>query len=759
VLQLANFDETYHQLITYRNGFMKYIIIFSTHWGYQEGGINSFNYDFCIHLGKLVPKEKINVTCITYTDPKLANASVASEHNVNLLSLEVDHNFSIQRHLRQIKTAINKITDGEQYIFVGHDVFTGDVANFLRDEYDNSISVVFHHMDYESYYTSKGDVSPIDLEKKREDQREVLSKADIVIAVGPKLKESAMLKTKREVQMVIPGLAKVDNWPHKNEKLIAMTFGRYDPRTDNLKQMRLAAIAFKNFVVANEMMAGPDPALRIIGIQDPKDEIALKNVYVDEGDPFLRILALPYQTKREKLLEELSQASVCLMLSIHEGFGLAGFEAIAAGVPLILSENSGLYEFLNTEIRKEDFEKYGLLPLYISGSNDGSINKKDIENVSKALYRTRDKRDSFQLGILDLKKKLLPKYTWAQTVVQFLRALKFDSQLIEEVISKEHYEKINTIPTGDITLPDGTTDISIEDSLAKLKELYNNFDLQNGCEYANLVLKAFPFNLDIVRWWTLFHNRCMEWTALRKVLDATIQKTKDEALIAECQLGIFESYLNEFTRERHEPDSSYFRRLKDAKEQILETIPKKSLNGKYFYFKARYYEEEWWVSSLETKRVGHYLAYAYEAINRSIELYETAASGYPSSYSTPWWLYCHKCILLKLLDNPNFPVILEEYRKMILEEVEKTPIKASVQMYAASYFVLLGSASRLKNFFEDLDQKIEVYSNVNGIKPYREANVLDNFTFHHIELIFYNDMELKNEFFNNVSSWFKKRLI
>lgn len=53
------------------------------------------------------------------------------------------------------------------------------------------------------------------------------------------------------------------------------------------------------------------------------------------------------------------------MLSIHEGFGLAGWEAIAAGIPLVVSKNSGLYEFLDDSFANQA-AKY-VYPIEIKG--------------------------------------------------------------------------------------------------------------------------------------------------------------------------------------------------------------------------------------------------------------------------------------------------------------------------------------------------------------------------------------------------------
>lgn len=39
------------------------------------------------------------------------------------------------------------------------------------------------------------------------------------------------------------------------------------------------------------------------------------------------------------------------MPSWHEGFGLVAWEAVAAGVPLIVSKESGVYEFLDEQFK------------------------------------------------------------------------------------------------------------------------------------------------------------------------------------------------------------------------------------------------------------------------------------------------------------------------------------------------------------------------------------------------------------------------
>lgn len=53
-----------------------------------------------------------------------------------------------------------------------------------------------------------------------------------------------------------------------------------------------------------------------------------------------------YEKNREILLDDLAEFSVCLVLSLREGFGMTALEAVSAGVPLVVSKKSGFYAML-----------------------------------------------------------------------------------------------------------------------------------------------------------------------------------------------------------------------------------------------------------------------------------------------------------------------------------------------------------------------------------------------------------------------------
>jgi hypothetical protein len=147
---------------------MNYIIFFATHWGYVEGGINSFNYDMVMALGDYCRDKDFKVVCVTYIDPPNSLVKIANAHEVDIHSLN-KQNYAISLHddLRDIKKYLDQLPDKGHLFFVGHDVFTGELANYLAaDVGSKATGVVIHHMDYEAYYAIKGDVSMKFLEEK-----------------------------------------------------------------------------------------------------------------------------------------------------------------------------------------------------------------------------------------------------------------------------------------------------------------------------------------------------------------------------------------------------------------------------------------------------------------------------------------------------------------------------------------------------------------------------------------------------------------
>jgi glycosyltransferase involved in cell wall biosynthesis len=163
--------------------------------------------------------------------------------------------------------------------------------------------------------------------------------------------------------MLISGLAEIDPQIAPNT-FVAFLSGRLSDDAARIKQGQLGIAAFATAQRDARHEGRPDalrkqPKLLLRGVdfegqlgesslsaqQDPETE--LKEFAEKYAQAVVNLHTLPYTDDRQQLYSELSRSSVALMRSWHEGFGLVAWEAIAAGVPLIVSEHSGVYRLLD----------------------------------------------------------------------------------------------------------------------------------------------------------------------------------------------------------------------------------------------------------------------------------------------------------------------------------------------------------------------------------------------------------------------------
>jgi len=327
------------------------VVFITDRWGYTRGGINVFNAEICSAMAEVLKGDSVRVLCAVQAASNEERVHAAAR-GVELIVLdESGAEEQMARHrAHELIAHTTKVSGGHVEWWIGHDVVSGALARGAADLVPGSRCAIFHHMNYEAYKGLSG--ASTRTRQKIEEQRQVLTSADVVFAVGPKLARSAEEKTSSrpnvKVVEVIPGLSNVQGLPHPTS-FSAITFGRLTPDTDLIKQASLAVAAFASATDISHGPLGRDARITVVGLSaDAADEEhrALLELASRRANRVVPVNAFPYVDDREALMDELRRHSVCLMLSLHEGFGLTGWEAIAAEVPLILSKNSGLLESL-----------------------------------------------------------------------------------------------------------------------------------------------------------------------------------------------------------------------------------------------------------------------------------------------------------------------------------------------------------------------------------------------------------------------------
>jgi glycosyltransferase involved in cell wall biosynthesis len=242
--------------------------------------------------------------------------------------------------------------------WVGNDIISADVALKVREVVEDATVVLIHHMSYIDYQGFKHGVGQA-AKNKYERQRRLFARADRTFGVGPLLHErlaDLLPAGAPPPWLIVPGLPDVT--PRAAPSVFtACSFGRLDPENDRIKQGRLAVAGFAALVARSDERGMPKslqrrPQLRLIGIGEPGggEERGLATFAEQRAGRMVNLLALPYDNDRQRVLADLAGSSAALMLSWHEGFGLTGWEAIGAEVPLILGTNSGLYELIDARL-------------------------------------------------------------------------------------------------------------------------------------------------------------------------------------------------------------------------------------------------------------------------------------------------------------------------------------------------------------------------------------------------------------------------
>lgn len=408
------------------------LVAFATAWGPKFGGINAFNTDLLQAIAA-AHWQWLNVICVVAACDDAEIKTARAQDLVTLISLGVSTGAMGPEHAPLVASKLGT-PDSAHTVWLGHDRITGAIANAMAAEHGGR-SALIHHMSYDHYepFAENSQTAA----EKRHLQEKLFKAATVRMAVGPLLRDALadMLDvTSADIPMLVPGLAEIDVKQHKR-RFIAFISGRLDVGARKIKQTQLAVAGFAHAVqrcdctigLPESLKGAGEPKIMLRGIDmeassDPgfaDAEQELRTFVEEHADRAINLQALPFCHDRQELFNELRTASVCLMPSWHEGFGLVAWEAIAAGVPLILSRKSGVFQLLE----KKHFEGW-VQALDIKGSHKHPyFTESDKEATAEALIRVASKEDNFRSKAHLLRETLLREYTWRHGADAFVQSL------------------------------------------------------------------------------------------------------------------------------------------------------------------------------------------------------------------------------------------------------------------------------------------------------------------------------------------------
>ena len=323
------------------------VTLLGDEWGSSAGGLSTINRELAIHLSNhsavkvslLVPEGACNHEekneALTYGITVVeAKRRAAFDRLVWLSSPPKDH-----------------VMD----VVVGHGVKLGRQVQFIRDstQFPNCkwVQVVHTAPEDLSKYKCYGD--PISKgETKHESEVELCRLADLVVPVGPRLNEAyssylQRCKTDQDVLSITPGLfqrefgdlvAKQD--PNEDGEFKVLLFGRGDDEDFELKGYNIAAKAFTDQRLKNKPYH-----LLFVGAPEGKQE-EVREKLLQRGIAEAQLTVRKFIQSRERMKDLLCEADLAIMPSKSEGFGLVALEALSAGLPILVTGNSGIAKAL-----------------------------------------------------------------------------------------------------------------------------------------------------------------------------------------------------------------------------------------------------------------------------------------------------------------------------------------------------------------------------------------------------------------------------
>ncbi|XP_044176497.1 uncharacterized protein LOC114976089 isoform X4 [Acropora millepora] len=312
------------------------VTILASEWGSSNGGLSTINRELAIQLAKFSRLE------VTFFLPKCSDEDkkAAERHGISIVVAtrragydELDWLSFPPGHL--------KID-----VVVGHGVKLGRQAQVICESHNCKWFQVVH-TDPEELGMFKDYENPISTgEEKHHVEKELCQMADFVVGVGPKLAEAfrkylGSCKKHQDVFEFTPGIfdefSSVQQIPDERKQCSVLVFGRGDEEDFKLKGFDIAAKA---------VAALSDTILVFVGSPHGKQEEIAKQ-FTDFGIPANRLRVRSYM-EREALKELFCEVDLVLMPSRTEGFGLTGLEALSAGLPVLVSKNSGFGEALDS---------------------------------------------------------------------------------------------------------------------------------------------------------------------------------------------------------------------------------------------------------------------------------------------------------------------------------------------------------------------------------------------------------------------------
>ena len=374
--------------------------LLSSEWRSTKGGLSTINRELAIQLAKH-PSVEVSVYLPQCSEE---DKRVAASHNVQIVEAEKRPGLEPELWLSCLPE--DHVVD----CVVGHGAVLGRQVQIIKHHHHCKWIQIVHtapeelgmYKEYEEHI-SRG-------EDKHQVEVELCKLADQVVAVGPKLAEvfSGYLRPcgkDQDVLNLTPGIfsefADVKQASQERSSFSVLVFGRGDSEDFQLKGYDIAAQAIAELKDMTYQLV-------FVGTARGEEETVAKKL-LEQGIDRSQLKVRRFNESRERLAELFCEVDLAVMPSRTEGFGLAALEALSAGLPVLVSGNSGLAEALKK----------------VPHGSSCVVESEDPKDWASAIRAVRHKDKEMRLGEFDVVRgAYAKKYSWKEQCDKLVERMK-----------------------------------------------------------------------------------------------------------------------------------------------------------------------------------------------------------------------------------------------------------------------------------------------------------------------------------------------
>ncbi|KAL9961136.1 hypothetical protein ACROYT_G030028 [Oculina patagonica] len=314
------------------------VLFICNEWGSSKGGLSTFNREFAVNLAK-ASNERLKIHCYVCSSSE-EDRQDASIQGVNLITARRVPGSDPIEWLKRPPPELQ-----HPDIVVGHGRKFGGAAYFISDR-TKCKWIHFVHVfceDLGKHKLEGGATADAiaENEKKNKQELELCEAAHLVVAVGTELQEKYIRRIP-EIKVITPGLFEqflIDGrQPHRVQKRFRVfMFGRGS----------FEDFALKGYDIIGDAVASLGRKYELTFVGSPQyEQRSIESWFIEKTKIARNQLTIRGYCDYQEMKKMFREADVIVMPSRTEGFGLVALEAISAGVPVLVSSESGIAKAL-----------------------------------------------------------------------------------------------------------------------------------------------------------------------------------------------------------------------------------------------------------------------------------------------------------------------------------------------------------------------------------------------------------------------------